>query len=158
MSSGRTYQMVEVSDMHDPIDILRDLVSCYEKPEIGARGWQEFDARIQDARKLIADFDDNRTAPDGRSRKMTHDDIEPGVVVRMLNWDGTASPFSDTVILREEKGWVRLARPYIYATGTQTCAPSPLTGVEDYKVTVESLLERFHVVLMSTGKVSRHTT
>lgn len=101
---------------------------------------------------------------DGEMRKLKVEDIVPGAVVRMTQSDGSFPPFSDTVILgvsrppHDDIGQVlamhdeiKLARPYLYATLTETCCPSALVGIEEYKVTVDSLLTRFLLVTMSTG-------
>lgn len=39
--------------------------------------------------------------------------------------------------------WVRLARPYCYASSTGTTSPSPLTGCEIFEVTTKQFVERF---------------
>ena len=103
--------------------------------------------------------------PDGQTRPLTVDDIRPGHVIRMTQSDGSFPPFSDTVILgiarppHDDLGQglaghdeIKLARPFLYASGTETCCPSSLTGVEEYKATVDSLLGRYVLVLTGSGK------
>lgn len=107
---------------------------------------------------------------DGETRKLTVDDIKPGNVVRMTQSDGSFPPFSDTVILgvsrrpHEDFGQalaghddIKLARPFLYATLTETCCPSALVGIEEYQTTVDSLLGRFVLVTMSTGLAANFT-
>jgi len=116
---------------------------------------------------------------DGRTRPLTEQDLQPGVVIRHVevieesekDSDGwwspggplrlLTSPFSDCVILGVIDGMVRLARPYCYATSTETICPSPLMGCERFDVEVHSLLSArvpYHVVLMSTGEPAKYIT
>ena len=107
---------------------------------------------------------------DGNMRRMTMDDVRPGVVIRMTNCEPLTSaltncehenydvfgPWSDTLIVNvssDECGvfWARLVRPYVYADGKGTYCRSWKMGMEDFKVEASRILESYQVVLMSTG-------
>jgi len=97
---------------------------------------------------------------DGATRPLKLEDIRPGVVIRHTNRFGDCSPFSDTVVLGDEPsrhgeggpGWVKLARPYLYASSTETTCPTPLMGAEIYSAHATRLVEDFRLVLTSRGE------
>ena len=76
------------------------------------------------------------------------DDLKPGTVIRRAYEDGSHSAFSDTVVLGrgydtfkgEYTDDIKLARPYLYASGTETICQTPLTGVEQYSVSYKSIV------------------
>lgn len=110
---------------------------------------------------------------DGQLFRATAEDLEPGSVLRMVNGDGTAAPFSDFVVVaryavdsagfrvwdrddpsRARARRVELARPFLYATLTGTVCASHMTGVEEITVDEESLLKEdslFRVVCTARG-------
>jgi hypothetical protein len=97
---------------------------------------------------------------DGTTRKIeSHADLLDGAVVRMLNEDGTAAPFSDAVVLGPS-GYesatmapgFKLARPYVFASSTGTTCPTPLQGCEVFEVLVDRLQRHFVLVLDSKGR------
>jgi hypothetical protein len=87
---------------------------------------------------------------DGSVRNVQKEDLRPGVVLRMVNRDGTSAPFSDCVIIRvEDDVVVHLMRPMGWANGT--------VDAERFPAMVESLLKGsshnyFKTVLLSTGE------
>lgn len=117
---------------------------------------------------------------DGRLFPVTEADVVRGAVLRMVHRsDGSVAPFSDFVVvdawdvdshglrLHEaeavfKKGrHVRLARPYAFVSGAETCAPTVLTGVEYLEVPLERLLSEdslLSAVVQSTGLVATHLT
>lgn len=106
---------------------------------------------------------------DGHVRQITVDDVQPGVVVREVTRhpgyeDGAISPpFPDHVVLGFDvkKGTVKLARPYLYASGTGTTAPTALTGVSTVEISVERLCapdSLFMLVVGSRGQTVKFET
>lgn len=94
---------------------------------------------------------------DGKYRTMTVEDAQAGCIIRMIQRkDGDPipyfAPFSDTVILGVDKGMVTLARPYLFASSTETCCPGALMGYERYDVRLEDLPKHYVLVLLDSGK------
>lgn len=91
---------------------------------------------------------------DGHTRLATAADIQPGVILRRVNADGSVPVFSDMVVLRRytERGEDRfdLGRPYAFAH-----YGGELHGVERINnLGVDSLARsQYHVVLLASGKV-----
>ena len=82
-----------------------------------------------------------------------NDEIVPGVLLRMVERDPEClAPFSDSVVVSVKDGNVKLARPYLYATLTETACPGWLTGVEEYTVPMSRVLSRFWLVAQDRGQ------
>jgi hypothetical protein len=105
---------------------------------------------------------------DGAVRPAALDDLQPGAVLRRVESDGSSvSPFSDCVILNvwnqdlqhgRTLTWVKVARPYVFASSVGTTAPTPLLGCETFDMTLDGALASYSVVLRSTGEPSSYTT
>ena len=98
---------------------------------------------------------------DGITKKFeSRNDVSIGQVVRMINSDGTVAPFSDALVLSydEKMDSYHLARPYGFASGTETSGPTPLLGCESYEVPWASLKEHAVSVLTSRGLPYKMTT
>lgn len=87
------------------------------------------------------------------------EELQPGTVIRWVNEDGTIAPFSDTVVLGKcqdasgnSSSFIKLARPFLYATLTETICQGCLTGVERYDAFFSQLQKHYMIVLDSTGK------
>ena len=117
---------------------------------------------------------------DGVLWKICAEDLVPGTVLRFVNEDGTSPPFSDCTVVEtwvvdehdrrvapsvdpglDSRRWevmVRLARPYVYTSGS-ACAV-PLTAVEVFEVRAASLTRaedpQYRVVVMSTGQAASY--
>jgi hypothetical protein len=81
--------------------------------------------------------------------------LKPGHVIRAYNSDGTLEPFSDCVILKVNKEWnhITFARPYLFASSTDTMCVTPLTGVETVRdVSFERLASRYVQVCNERGE------
>ena len=96
---------------------------------------------------------------DGMMKKIeSFEELVPGSIIRRVNEDGTIAPFSDTLVLgkgsrcEEKNPSFKLARPYGYATLTETICQGCLVGYEKYEAYYLSLKESYMLVLMSTGK------
>ena len=114
----------------------------------------------------MEDFQDRAGKTDGRLFAVTLEDLVPGTVLRMVDADGNSAPYSDFTVLKVDgppaedgppRGYrdVTLARPYLFASGAGTSCPTALTGVEQVKVSVASLLKGatpFRVVVTSRGQ------
>lgn len=92
---------------------------------------------------------------DGRMHRIdTPDELVAGCIVRRTNPDGTIEPFSDSIILgigsHEGEVSYKLARPYGYASGTETCCQTPLVWAETYEVYF-SLLQETHVIVCDSN-------
>lgn len=88
---------------------------------------------------------------------ITNQVLESGMVVRMVNADGTMEPFSDCVILKVvhapgAQTIYTVGRPYAFATGTRTTSPAPLTGVETFEVNDVKMARSFVLPLNSRGE------
>lgn len=91
---------------------------------------------------------------DGTMKKIEYiEDLVPGCVIRRVNDDGTIAPFSDTIVLghADKYFYFKLARPYGYATLTETICQGHLLGAETYIAKFDVLKESFMLVLYSTG-------
>jgi hypothetical protein len=86
------------------------------------------------------------------SRQIFSDDkldmsVEAGEVWRMKSEDAMDTFTSCTVlgIAEGQHGnfWVRLARPYCFASGVGTTGPTALLGCEVFEVTTTQFFERF---------------
>jgi len=101
---------------------------------------------------------------DGQFKRIAiSDDVEAGMVVREMHDDATVPPFGDSVVLKRVNrvGYsvvFIVARPYVFASGTGTTCPTPLTGVETFEVSFESLRDRYVLVLDSRGNPFSYTT
>lgn len=96
---------------------------------------------------------------DGMTKKIeSFEELIPGSIIRAVNSDGTIAPFSDTLVLgkgrlsEEKNPSFKLARPYGYATMTETCCPTPMVWAETYEAYFSVLKETHMLVLKSTGK------
>lgn len=106
---------------------------------------------------------------DGHTREITDSDLVRGHVIRDVRIDANneqaSYAFSDCVIVdvlvdRENHKYVKLARPYCYATSTE-CCPVVLTGIEQFEVSAAGLCspERcYRLVVMSTGEPAKFVT
>lgn len=96
---------------------------------------------------------------DGHTRPMTTEDILQGTVVRRYASDGALDAFSDCVITnvvqKDDEVLVELGRPYLYA---RKDIAQPLMGYERFTIFAKRLIEKYHVVLHSTGKAVRSVT
>ncbi len=116
-------------------------------------------------------------ACDGHLVDVTPDGLRKGNVLRTVEADSGVPAFSDQVIvdifyqtasgtrLRDDEVYkylkgvqmVKLARPYAYVSGADTCCPVVLTGVEHYEVEMNKLCaegSRFKLVVNSTGEAA----
>ena len=92
---------------------------------------------------------------DGTMKKIeTIEELVPGCVIRRVNEDGSVAPFSDSIVLGHANtyGHFKLARPYGYATLTETICQSHVLGAETYVAEFSALQEYYMIVLYSTGK------
>jgi hypothetical protein len=93
---------------------------------------------------------------DGHTRPLTKDDqLEIGMVFRMVNSDGSISPFSDTVVISVNKfsdgsAQVKLARPYGFATSK--IRNLFFSEVETFETTDDKLMKNYQAVLTASGK------
>ena len=71
----------------------------------------------------------------------------------LIHTNGSVAPFSDTIVLGHANafGHFKLARPYGYATLTETICQGHLLGAETYIAKFDVLKESFMLVLYSTG-------
>jgi len=101
---------------------------------------------------------------DGQFKRIViSDDVEVGMIVREMHDDATVPPFADSVMLKRinRVGYSTafiVARPYVFASGVGTTCPTPLTGVEAFEVSFESLRDRYVLVLDSRGNPFSYTT
>lgn len=102
---------------------------------------------------------------DGQFKRITEaDDLEPGMVVREMHDDATVPPFGDSVVLKriDNKEWGKtcfvIARPYVFASSTQTTCPVPLLGCETFEILFDGLRDRYVLILNSRGIPFKHTT
>lgn len=118
---------------------------------------------------------------DGHLHEATADDIRKGNVLRPVQSEGTTYAFGDTVIVdvyfKDRHGhrlssvdsekvqyktlYAKLARPYCFVSGAETCCPSVLTGVEQFEVEASRLHgpdSPYRLVVQSTGKAANYTT
>lgn len=93
---------------------------------------------------------------DGRMHLIERpDQLVAGCIVRRTNPDGTIEPFSDAIILgrgrcsEEKNPSYKIARPYGYATGTETCCQTPLVWAETYEAYFNSL-KSTHVIVCNS--------
>ena len=92
---------------------------------------------------------------DGTMKKIeSFAELVPGCVIRRVNDDGSVAPFSDTIVLGHANafGHFKLARPYGYATLTETICQGHLLGAETYVADFSVLKDHYMMVLYSTGK------
>jgi hypothetical protein len=79
--------------------------------------------------------------------------LEAGTLVAMVPQDGY-----DTAVVLGFSGadkhgdvWVKLGRPYAYASGTGTSCPTVLVGCETYEVLANHLFDTSRFVLGGSG-------
>ena len=100
-------------------------------------------------------------ASDGHTRFVTPADIVQGTVVRRYADDGALDSFSDCVIVgvveKDGETIVELGRPYLYARKGEGLN-QPLMGYERFTVFAKRLVEKYSVVLLSTGRPVRSIT
>ncbi len=96
---------------------------------------------------------------DGVSRQVTPEDLHVdnrGLVLRSVQEDGTVTAFADSVVVDVYKSrgdtYVKLARPFIAVSNSDTSCPSVMTGVEEHSVPLDHCCRYYHVVLVTTGK------
>lgn len=87
----------------------------------------------------------------------TEDEIKTGMIVRMRVMSlpeikADESPFGDMVILGIKEGEVTIARPYVFAVGSETLARAA-TGTEIFSIPKERFCARFVKVLSTRGKM-----
>jgi hypothetical protein len=136
--------------------------------------------KLSSSKGIPAMTNNRASKSDGQLFRVESADIVPGAVLRMLNQDGTASPFSDCVVVavypvdkmgkrvhshepaRTCVGRVaEMSRPYLYVAHSDTVCPTVLTGHENFTVDTKTLTKedsQFRVVVRSTGSVSTFTT
>lgn len=75
--------------------------------------------------------------------KLTKENIEPHLVLRVPASDGSVHIFNDAVIESIEKGMLQLVRPYAYVANGLIKA-----GTERFRYSVEqALMANFHIVM-----------
>jgi hypothetical protein len=73
----------------------------------------------------------------------TNTHLRAGDVWKMTKWNA----FSDLVLLGfSADGYVKVSRPYLYASGVGTVCPTSLLGCETFDFPVSQLVEHYTVV------------
>lgn len=119
---------------------------------------------------------------DGHLHEATADDVRKGNVFRPVQQsEGTTYAFGDSVVVdvffndrhgrrlsgheadqaSDKRLYAKLARPYCFVSGAETCCPSVLTGVEQFVVEASRLHgpdSPYRLVVQSTGLAANYTT